>query len=389
MGEGQGAPSAGGGHNLFPYEREIRGLIGLALSAGAAGYAALGVQDTAGWAVVAALAVMAIYITRTAIHQHCALYAALRINADAERRNRYMALLPAYNPAPVLAFDDQGEAQFRNKPAEGRFGAIERLTDILGSSAPDPRAVVELGERFHETLDIQDRSYQLCGQGVPSARTLLLYGFDITQVVSLQREMIATQEDIINRMGEIGETRSEEVGNHVRRVALYCRILAELSGLDSDAARTLELASPMHDIGKVAIPDRILGKPGRLDDEEWALMKQHTSIGHDLLCRSGRPILQTAATVAHQHHERWDGGGYPQGLAGTDIHIYGRITALADVFDALGSDRVYKSAWSLDAILDLLRRERGYHFDPALVDAFLGDLDRFLAVRDQYTDPVD
>ncbi len=388
MGAEQGVTSLRSGHNLFPYEREARALIGLALSAWAAGYAALGVQDIAGWAVIAASAVMAVYITRTALHQHCALYAALGINAAAERRSRYMALLPAYNPAPVLAFDDQGEVRFRNELAEGRFGAIERLTDILGPSAPDPQAAVELGERFQATVDIQDRSYQLCGQGVPGAGTLLLYGFDVTQVVSLQREMISTQADIIYRMGEIGETRSEEVGHHVRRVALYSRILAELAGLDSEAASTLEMASPMHDIGKVAIPDRVLGKPGKLDDEEWALMKRHASIGHDLLSRSSRPILQAAATVAHQHHERWDGSGYPQGLAGKDIHIYGRITALADVFDALGSDRVYKPAWSLDAILDLLRRERGHHFDPALVDAFLEHLDRFLAVREQYADPV-
>jgi len=314
------------------------------------------------------------------------MYAALGVNAEAARRSRYMALLPEHNPAPVLAFDADGAVQFRNRPAEQRFGATDHLTEIFRETAPDPRAVVERGETFTETLETGERSYQVCGHGVPRAGTLLVYAFDVTQVVALQREMITTQEDIIYRMGEIGETRSEEVGNHVRRVALYSRILAELSGFDQETARLLEMASPMHDIGKVGIPDRVLNKPGRLDDEEWAIMKGHAQIGYDLLHRSSRPILQAAATVAHQHHEKWDGTGYPQGLSGTDIHPFGRITALADVFDALGSDRVYKPAWSLEAILDLLRRERGRHFDPALIDAFLENLDRFLAIRDQYAD---
>lgn len=388
MQEATAAPPAGG-HNLFPYEPQARVLAALALSGGVGGYSVGEALGTSGWVMAAAAAAMAVYLAVTAVHRHCPMYAALGINAEHARRSHYMALLPEHNPAPVLAFAADGAVQFRNHPAEQHFGAVDHLNEILREAAPNSRKVVEQGAAFTETLEVGSRTYQMRVRGIPEAASLLVYAFDITRVVSLEREMITTQEEIIHRMGEIGETRSEEVGNHVRRVALYSRMLAELAGADQETARLLEMASPMHDIGKVGIPDRVLNKPGRLDDAEWAVMKGHAKIGYELLCRSRQPILQAAATVAHQHHEKWNGTGYPQGLAGADIHLFGRITALADVFDALGSERVYKPAWALEAILDLLRRERGHHFDPALVDAFLDNLDHFLAVRDQNADPVD
>jgi response regulator RpfG family c-di-GMP phosphodiesterase len=142
----------------------------------------------------------------------------------------------------------------------------------------------------------------------------------------------------------------------------------------------------MHDIGKVGIPDSILNKPGRHTPEEWEIMKTHAQIGHDMLAGSHRPILRAAATVAISHHEKWDGSGYPGGHKGENIHIYGRITALADVFDALGSDRCYKEAWPLDRILEFLKRESGRHFEPRLVDLLLANLPEFLAVRDALRD---
>ena len=130
----------------------------------------------------------------------------------------------------------------------------------------------------------------------------------------------------------------------------------------------------------------VLNKPGKLDAKEWKIMKTHASIGHELLHHSDRPILRAAAIVAGQHHEKWDGSGYPNGTSGEHIHIYGRITALADVFDALASERVYKQAWPLEDILKLIREQRGKHFDPALVDLLLENLNTFLAIRDQYQD---
>lgn len=189
-------------------------------------------------------------------------------------------------------------------------------------------------------------------------------------------------------MGEIGESRSKETGNHVKRVAEYSYIIALALGMNIEEAELLKLASPMHDIGKVAIPDSVLKKPGKLTDDEFDVMKSHTDIGYNLLKNSSRRILKTAAIVAYEHHEKWNGRGYPRGIKGTDIHIYGRITGLADVFDALGSDRVYKQAWELDRILNLFKEESGQHFDPLVVDAFMKKLPEIIKIRDQYSDAI-
>lgn len=202
----------------------------------------------------------------------------------------------------------------------------------------------------------------------------------------LTNEIEETQKEIIFRMGEIGESRSKETGNHVKRVAEYSYLLALGLGMSQEEAELLKMASPMHDIGKVAIPDSVLNKPGKLTDEEFKLMQNHTRIGYNLLKNSNRHILKTAAVVAYEHHEKWNGRGYPRGIKGEDIHIYGRITAIADVFDALGSERVYKKSWELDRILTLFKEEQGEHFDPKVVDAFFQQLPAILRVREQYSD---
>jgi len=202
----------------------------------------------------------------------------------------------------------------------------------------------------------------------------------------LYKEIEDTQKEIIFTMAEVGESRSKETGNHVKRVAEYSKLLALKSGMREEEAEKLKQASPLHDIGKVGIPDSILNKPGLLTPEEWTMMKTHVDIGYALLKESRREVLKAAAIVVYEHHERWDGSGYPRGLKGEDIHIYGRITALADVFDALGSDRCYKKAWEDEKIFALLKEERGRHFDPALVDLFFEHLEAFLAVRSQYAE---
>jgi len=209
---------------------------------------------------------------------------------------------------------------------------------------------------------------------------------DITNVIKLHEDLEHTQEDLIFRMGEIGETRSQETGYHVRRVAKYSELLAKHYGLNDKEIKYLTTASPMHDIGKVGIPDNILNKAGALTQEEWDTMKKHAEIGYELFKDSQKPLLQTAAIIAYEHHEKYDGSGYPRGLKGEDIHIYGRITALADVFDALGSDRCYKKAWPDEKIFKLIKEESGKHFDPKLVDIFFEHLDDFLAIRDRYHD---
>lgn len=200
----------------------------------------------------------------------------------------------------------------------------------------------------------------------------------------LNQELIDIQKDIIFTMGSIGESRSLETANHVKRVAEYTKLFGLKLGLDESECEMLSQASPMHDIGKVAIPDHILNKPGRLTDQEYIIMQNHPTIGYEMLKNSNRSLLKMAATIAYEHHEKWDGSGYPNGLKGEEIHIYGRITAIADVFDALSFERVYKPAWSDERIFELLKQERGTHFDPQLVDIFFEHAEDFLNIREVF-----
>ena len=198
--------------------------------------------------------------------------------------------------------------------------------------------------------------------------------------VNLSLEVIETQKEIIQTLGEVVETRSQETANHVLRVGKMAHLLALKAGLNSEAAGILRMAAPMHDVGKVGIPDAILNKPGKLTADEYRIMQTHASIGAEILGKSERPLLRAAATVAGQHHEKWDGTGYPQGLMGDGIHVFGRITALVDVFDAMASRRVYREAMDLGEVLQVIRDGRGTHFDPELTDLFLGHLTEFVGI---------
>lgn len=209
---------------------------------------------------------------------------------------------------------------------------------------------------------------------------------DITDIERLHDELEDAQREIIYKLGEIGECRSSETGQHVKRVAEYSKLLATKIGLDPKDVNKLFMASPMHDIGKVGIPDSILNKNGKLDSAEWEVMKTHAKIGYEILRTSKREILRSAAIVSYSHHERWDGSGYPLGLKGEDIHIFGRITAIADVFDALSSARVYKKSWALEDVLKLFNEEKGKHFDPNLIDVFMDNLDEILQIKENFKD---
>lgn len=204
--------------------------------------------------------------------------------------------------------------------------------------------------------------------------------------LKLRDNIRESQRELSYILGEAVERRSKETGSHVKRVANYSYLLATLVGVAEQRAELIRLASPLHDLGKIAIPDAILNKPGKHDQAESVVMKTHAQIGHDMLMQSQNEILQMGAVIAGQHHEKWDGSGYPVGLAGEQIDIAGRVSALADVFDALGSERCYKPAWPLSKIIELIRAERGHHFDPQLVDIMLVNIDQFLAIRDQYPD---
>ena len=205
-----------------------------------------------------------------------------------------------------------------------------------------------------------------------------------SEIIVREREIVATQKEIIHTLGDVVESRSSETANHTLRVAAMSMKLAELFGLSKAEADLLRMASPMHDVGKIGIPDSILNKPGKLTVGEFEIIKTHSEIGYRILAKSERVILKAAAIIAHEHHERWDGSGYPRGLAGEDIHVFGRIVSLVDVFDAVFSDRVYRKAMELDKVLEIIREGRGAHFQPELVDLFMGNLDTFLAIHGQF-----
>lgn len=204
--------------------------------------------------------------------------------------------------------------------------------------------------------------------------------------IDLHKAVVDTQRELLYTVGEVVETRSSETAQHVRRVAEYSYILALKSGMSEEKADVLRMASPMHDVGKIGIPDSVLLKPGKLTDEEFELIKSHTTIGHDILKNAESEIMKVAAVTALQHHERWDGTGYPHGLKDKNIDIIGRITMLADVFDALGCKRVYKDAWLVSDILNFLEEQRAKMFDPQLVDLFMENLDEFLAIKERFPD---
>jgi len=208
----------------------------------------------------------------------------------------------------------------------------------------------------------------------------------IIELKSLNKEIEETQKEVVFTMGAIGETRSKETGLHVKRVAEYSYLFSTLLGYSEEEAQLIKMASPMHDIGKVGIPDSILNKPAKLDKDEWKIMMTHAELGYEMLKHSNRPILSMAADIALSHHEKFDGTGYPKGLKAQEIKMCGRITALADVFDALGSERCYKESWDDEEIFSFLKDESGKHFDPTLVRLFFDNLDQFLAIRNEYRD---
>ena len=191
--------------------------------------------------------------------------------------------------------------------------------------------------------------------------------------------------DLIQRLGRAAEYKDTDTGEHIARMSRYSKVLALAYGMSEYEAEQLKQAAPMHDVGKIGIPDSVLLKPGRLNENEYEHMKQHALIGAKILENSTSPLLQLAHTLALEHHEKWDGTGYPYGLKAEEISIEGRIVTIADVFDALTSKRPYKKAWSVEEAIDLLKDEAGKHFDPQLVDLFIGQIDSIIEIKNTYT----
>ena len=207
----------------------------------------------------------------------------------------------------------------------------------------------------------------------------------------LEEEVKKATENLIDRehetlyiLGKTAEYKDPETASHVARVAHYSKLIAKAYGLDEKEQEIIFYAAPFHDLGKIGIEDKILLKPGKLDDEEFEQMKKHAQIGYEILKDSQSEFLKAGAIIAINHHEKYDGNGYPKGLKGDDIHIYGRIVAIVDVFDALTSHRPYKKAWSFDDALNLLKEESGKHFDPNLVNLFIENTEEIKEIYNSF-----
>ncbi|HEX9024345.1 MAG TPA: HD domain-containing phosphohydrolase [Geobacteraceae bacterium] len=197
----------------------------------------------------------------------------------------------------------------------------------------------------------------------------------------------AAEYEISLRLGRAAEFRDAETGMHIHRVSELSRELAGLAGLSEEECEIIRHASPLHDVGKIGIPDRILFKPGGLDETETELIRTHTVIGGKILADAGKfPVIKAGQIIALQHHEKWDGSGYPFGLSGSGIHIYGRIVMVADIFDALTSDRPYKKAFPLEKAVAIMEEGRGAFFEPWLIDLFLKNLDLFVRIKEKFMD---
>lgn len=270
------------------------------------------------------------------------------------------------NPPAVLVLTAQTDQDNRLRALKA--GARDYLTkpvDILELLA---RVQNVIGAHFHQK-EIQQHAALL-----------------EQRVRERTRELVDTRLDIIRRLGRAAEWRDNETGLHIIRMSQFSQIIGLKAGLSESVADMLLNASPMHDIGKIGIPDRILLKPGKLDADEWTVMQTHAAIGADLLDGNTAELFVMARDIALTHHEKWDGSGYPRGLAGTAIPLVGRIVAIADVFDALTSARPYKKPWSIEAALAFMREQSGRHFDPTLVEHFLAAIGEIAPICERYGD---
>lgn len=279
--------------------------------------------------------------------------------------------LPGCAEVPIVVITVVGDRSVRYEALNA--GATDFLTRPLDQYECMSRCRNLLKLR-HQQCMIQDRAQWL-----------------ERQVEIATRQIVLRERETLLRLARAGEYRDQDTGNHVIRMSRYSRAIADYLGLSEADCDEIEFASPMHDIGKIGVPDHILLKPGRLEPGEWEIMKTHTVIGHQILADSDSRYIQVGAIIALSHHEKYDGSGYPYGLAGEAIPLQARIVAVADVYDALRSHRPYKEPWSRERAVEFIGEQRGRHFDPACVDAFTRQLDLIFAIEEQFTDapPLD
>ena len=279
---------------------------------------------------------------------------------------RLLREIPGREAIPVLMITANDQKQIRYRALD--IGANDFLTK--------PVDKVEFLARAKNMLTLNDARKKLADQAAWLAE----------EVRKATHEVVERERETVIRLSRAAEFRDPETGAHILRMAHFSQIIARGMGLSESDQYLLLEAAPMHDIGKVGIADKILLKPGRLEPEEFEVMKRHATIGYELLQGSSSRVLQAGAEIARGHHEKFDGSGYPQGLQGEDIPIFSRIVAVADVFDALTSERPYKKAWDVEAAVDFLKAGSGSHFDPECVTAFLNAWDDVQQVRARYSE---
>ncbi len=330
-------------------------------------------------------------------------------------QNKLLSILENIN-FPILIIDQEGfirhfneEAyllfpiELQNKPLETRW--LDRVNDDIyhiSQLINDYDKLIENNqldesEDYHTNVTINDVQYELSttefnlsfddnySEAIVENNETLIFLRDLSNVLAYEMQLaeerhqrVTEQQHVIDILGELIESRSGETGLHVRRVAHVAAYLAELYGLEKAEVEIIKTIAPLHDVGKVAIPDSILNKTGKLTNEEFNIIKTHSELGYRTLAGSQSTLIQMGSIIAHEHHERWNGTGYPCGKAGEDIHLYARIVAIADVFDALLCYRPYKVPWPKTKVLKLFKEERGEHFDPNLTDIFIEHFDKFI-----------
>jgi putative two-component system response regulator len=281
---------------------------------------------------------------------------------------------------PVIMVSGVSDLSFANLALElGAYGYVTKPFE------PNQVLIEVAGALRRAELEVENASYRMHLEELVADRTAALSA-TIDELAGAEHQLRAASEEMVRSLSQAIEGRDIETGQHIMRMSRYTELLARCIGLDADRCEQIRLASSMHDVGKIAVADGILFKPGTLSPAEFGVIQEHAAVGYAILSKSELPLLQLAATIAWTHHERWDGHGYPVGLVDEDIPLEGRITAIADVFDALVSRRVYKAAIPLDRALEILREGRGTQFDPSLLDVFFDHIDDVEEIWRDYPD---
>lgn len=301
------------------------------------------------------------------------------------QHSRYLAGFTEASPSPVIDVDTEGQVIYANQAAEDSFNGVKFLGLNHGALQHLVTDHTPVGGQAVKEVAYRGTNFMIVATRL--AEGWRIYATDVSETHVLKNRLSSARLELVQRLSQASEWRDNETGAHIKRMSTYCRIVAKTLGMGDAYSEQIELAASMHDIGKIAIPDSILHKPGKLTPEEFEIMKQHAEAGGRLLEGAEDDLMKMARDIAYYHHERWDGKGYPKGLAAEQIPLSARIAAVCDVFDALISERPYKKAWPVEDALKVVTDGKGTQFEPRIVEAFLESLDQILECRQGCLDP--